>query len=671
MRLLYCLSLVLLSGLPLLAQRVREIPAAEARAKVWKAKELPGKISYRFTPNDEHAGESLWDALRLLPMFTLDAEGLRWQGQFQPSLAIDGRLLHLSSEDLASYLQAFPIDEVKEIEVVHNVMGQYYTPAEYVVNVLRELSPNRGFSGFNHLSGRLQGFVSEGLNGRLSYGNTWADADLSYGASQQRAARELRLNRYKEEEWISPRNGAWGQASLELHPFSGHSLGLMGRYARSQEDLKYSRGAIGAYERDEWMAQGHYSYANRRLAFRLTGEGLHQGAIRHHRLSPEEYLPSRETQITQAAAAAELSYRFSLDWQMKAGMLANYNKYQSVEVLPFRGVLRPEWNYSEFNLQPQLHMTYQGRQATLLLGTKVAFDAPQVQYATGLRKKEEQKIYLLPYAQLIYNPYAAHRLTVEWSSTLQRPDFRAMNVGISPNGALFTMQGNHYLQSSLTHKLGFRYSHRYGAFLEWQSAYIDSPFVQEITAKRFLPFQLQMQNWNYSFYTRVAGYLPLTFIKKRSWSWRSDLHAAWHWQEDVVERSELNLSRRRPAYFAELKQVLSLPRRWSADFGATYHSARHWGEWEADWRWWISASLAKRWDNWRLAFSVHDPLNTSRLKLIKGGNAPLQVHIEEFTPRLSLGLTWHWGTSKKTLRHLLGTEYQRLQGSGSESLRPF
>lgn len=664
MKALYFLPFSFILSTAVHAQSELQLPTVEVRTIHWLFKPEANKLSYQLSAQENVAGSDLWYALRFVPALSLEAEGLRLQGKFIPALAVNGRLVRLSDQALEGYLQSIPAEEVEAIEIVHNTMGEYPTQEEYVLNVRRRLSRVKHFSGFNTLSGNLQGFVSEQLNGRLSYGSDGFNVDLSYGGHQQRSAREVSINHQKEEEWVAPLNGGWGQADLELRLGSRHTFSLGANYERGQEDLKYDRGPRAAFEREGWMGYAGYVYTTPRLKFRLAGEGQQQLSQRYYRLRNEKFQPYREAQVFMGIGRAELAYRLSEAWRIKMATTAHYNKYQGVEVKPYTGLIRPELDWRELNVIPQFELNYDGALASLILGTQVAFDTPEPHYALG-----HTHTYWLPYAHVAYRPYEAHRLDVDISSTLQHPSFRDLNPFSTSNGILLTYLGSSDLSPTTTHRLSFRYTYRNMAFIEWQSAYVEKPLVQTINPSGDGIFVLQPTNWAYSMYTRLSAYAPIPIVRRKSWSWRSDVHVAWHWQDDFDAREGNVLSRHFPSYFAQIKQVFNLPCRWSADVGATYYSPLYWGEWKMQTQWWLSASLSKRWDNWRVALSVHDPLHTQVFQMTKDIGTPLVARVDGFTPRVSLGVTWTWGKSRKSSPRLVGTEYQRIQQTGSEGLR--
>ncbi|MDO5074886.1 MAG: outer membrane beta-barrel protein [Bacteroidales bacterium] len=654
-----------LSGV-LRAQKDYSLPEAKAKSTHWLIRQEANKSIYQLSVQGDVAGSDLLHALRLLPALSIEPEGIRWEGQIWPELAVDGRMVRLIGNSLEDYLRSLPADEVKAIELVHNTMGEFSTPADYVLNV-RLHSPRSGhLSGFNTLSTHLQGFISEQLNGRFAYANRWLDADLNYGASQQRGAKDVRINQEHEEEWVAPRHEGWGKVHVTLRFSPNHTLGLGGNYLKTQEDLKYSHGARAAFEEEGWAGQAHYLLRTPRFTLRLEGEGQHRQSRRYYRKQAKQLLPYRDDQTTMGAALAEATWHIAPDWRIRAGINAHYNQYQAVLVRPYTGRINPEFSWQEWRATPQLQLVHQGRKSTVVLGMQLALDSVQAYQSTGIMAAGALHVQPLPYALLSYRPHEAHHIETEWASTLTRPPFRQLNNGASLNGTLFVAEGNAQLRSTTTHQLSLRYIYRNATFLEWKSAYVEQPWIQELSSGKAADYRLRPINWTSLSYTQFSAHVPFYLVQRQSWSWRTDLYGFWRWQEDFDRRTKGNFTRQSSNYLLQVKEILTLPGRWSADVGASYRSSHYWGEWQVEPQWWLSAGLAKHWKNWRIALTIHDPLHTQVQRLSKGENAPIKMHINEFTPRLALGITWRWGSGRRRPATLLDADRQRLQHTGKE-----
>lgn len=668
MKLSFFLGVGLLVAGQLQAQSEHAWSVVAPKSTQWVGQEVSHHPLYHLSLQGDAAGESLRYALRLLPELSLEAEGLCWQGSLWPELAVDGRVVRLLGAALDKYLESFPIEEVKAIELVHNTMRQFNTPAEYVLNV-RLHSPRAGhLYGYNTLSGQLQGFVSEGLEGRLAYSNKWMDADLRYGAGEMRSAQELRLNEQREEEWIAPRREGWGKVQLAFRPTQAQTLCFGGGYLRAQEDLKYSKGPRAAFTQEGWTAQSEYVWHTPSFSFRIAGEGEQRQVQRYYRQYSDAYLPYRDALYTMGAGQLELLWKLNEQWRLKTGTTAHYNKHQTVLIQPRRGRVVPEYFLQEWRMLPQIQVLRLGSHSSLALGVQLSVDSLQHYYATGLESQGTLQLRLFPQAYFSYWLNSRHRFELEWESHLVRPGFRQLNAGLSLNGELLQVEGNRNLKPMSKHQLSARYFYRNSAFIEAQIVQVDDPWVQELEAFSSDSYRLHPVNWTSSRHVQASGYFPLHLVRQKHWAWRSDFSVWWRNQQDKHWKHGAEWSREYRTYMLQLEEHFRLPGNWGLTCGGHYRSAHYWGDWKVREQWWITAEVAKYWKNWRLSFAAYDPLHRKVYSLERADNLSQRLRLDNFTPRLQVSLTWLWGTGRKSRTSLLEVENRRLPSTAREGI---
>lgn len=69
-------------------------------------------------------GDSL-DALKITPGLRVENDKISMTGKWSLRVMVDGRMLHLSGEDLMSYLKSISADDIKSIEVIITPPAKY------------------------------------------------------------------------------------------------------------------------------------------------------------------------------------------------------------------------------------------------------------------------------------------------------------------------------------------------------------------------------------------------------------------------------------------------------------------------------------------------------------------------------------------------------------------
>lgn len=113
------------------------------------------------------AGGNAWDALGKAPGVQLRADNTVTANKKAVKLYLDGKPLHLSGDDLASYLQGLPADLLSRVEVFSNPPAMFDAEGSSVINIITKKSKNQGFNG------TLNSAVTQATYGSYSASSTF------------------------------------------------------------------------------------------------------------------------------------------------------------------------------------------------------------------------------------------------------------------------------------------------------------------------------------------------------------------------------------------------------------------------------------------------------------------------------------------------------------------
>lgn len=113
------------------------------------------------------AGGNAWDALGKAPGVQLRADNTVTANKKAVKIYLDGKPLHLSGDDLASYLQGLPADLLSKVEVFSNPPAMFDAEGSSVINIITKKSKNQGFNG------TLNSAVTQATYGSYSASSTF------------------------------------------------------------------------------------------------------------------------------------------------------------------------------------------------------------------------------------------------------------------------------------------------------------------------------------------------------------------------------------------------------------------------------------------------------------------------------------------------------------------
>lgn len=255
------------------------------------------------------AGGNAWDALGKAPGVQLRADNTVTANKKAVKIYLDGKPLHLSGDDLASYLQGLPADLLSKVEVFSNPPAMFDAEGSSVINIITKKSKNQGFNG------TLNSAVTQ-----ATYG--------SYSASSTFNYRKDKLNIYGSYGY------RYSKRAHDQHDYVTYHTPGNQSYWDSPGFTKFESRS------HNYRAGADYQLSdNQILGFLMTGSNRKGNTISNTptyvtnnlKASPDSVLQSRErTPARGSLYAYNINYNLKLDTSGKSlNVDLDYSPYRS------------------------------------------------------------------------------------------------------------------------------------------------------------------------------------------------------------------------------------------------------------------------------------------------------------------------------------------------------
>ena len=151
-------------------------PAAQALEEVVVVAKRPfvsysgGVARYNLLANPAAVGGNLLDGLKLIPRVQMEERGgLSVYGFYTLTVAVNGRILRLSPEEVQAYLSSLSVEDAERVELIRHPGPEYGVQSGAVLNVITKGNPREGLNAFISADASYRRKVSEGGRLRLNY----------------------------------------------------------------------------------------------------------------------------------------------------------------------------------------------------------------------------------------------------------------------------------------------------------------------------------------------------------------------------------------------------------------------------------------------------------------------------------------------------------------------
>lgn len=188
-----------------------------------------GTITYDVEQDDASKGKTVLDALRNIPMVTVDGQdNIRIKGDSDFKIYVNGKEDPMLTANASRVLKMMPADAVSKIEVITEPGAKY--DAEGTGGILNIITTRReskdGYTGSVNASAMSLGYMTAGIYGRLKKDRVTADAEFNWfgtplGAltnrqSSDRIALDEHLQHLQRVRGTQKARGNFYDASLNL-----------------------------------------------------------------------------------------------------------------------------------------------------------------------------------------------------------------------------------------------------------------------------------------------------------------------------------------------------------------------------------------------------------------------------------------------------------------------
>ena len=644
-------------------------PSAQALEEVVVVAKRPfvsydgGVARYNLLANPAAIGGNLLDGLKLIPGVQLEERGgLSVYGFYTLTVAVNGRILRLSPEDVQAYLSSLSVEDTERVELIRHPGPEYGVQSGAVLNIVTKGNPREGLNAFISADASYRREISEVGRLRLNYYNK--DNKRSYIAYQifdNRRLESLTTTLGADTTSTSPHRGQAMQAGFEwqISPQQLFDIRLHG--SLSDEHIDYSRGYHTDMRRMVGAVNLYHSLSADRWVWNSYADYTFSGNHRSYSHSDSEL----QDQYHYLRLSTNYTYRFSPSLLGLLGVTQNNIWFATQAPTASSGVNE---RYYESNSSAYVTLRYHKGALDSYGGVQLNYDHRTSQ-AQGTRLLSDQAVRWQPYLNVDYDIARNHRLALSLQTYYQRPALRDLMPYASYAGFLYRV-GNDRLQSSMRHNLALNYSYRRAAMLEVNLSNEQHPIVEYLT-----PYQgayaITKGNLDYSRYLRIVAGAPIPIIyRDNGLQWIATTYLAWHLQRDrgTIDGSECD--RTFHAYYLQHKQSLNLPAQWYLDAQVTYYSPLFVGVYKTQSQWWINLSISKRIASWKLSLSCYDLLNSNVARgEIMGLSQPIAFVQNWYSPKVTFSISCTLGNKrlKSSSRQTINSE-SRLTDSANEGL---
>ena len=265
----------------------------------------PGRLVFNVQQSINSTGSNALELLQKSPGVTVDNnENISMKGKTGVQVYIDGKMIQLSSEDLAAYLKSINSNDIEAIELISNPGAKYDASGSAgVINIRLRKSANLGANG-SVAAGYTQGITPKGTAGfngnyRKDKVNVFSNLSTSVGKNETSiiAPRIQKDTLYDQFLLQYSKSNSYNiKLGMDLFLNQKHTIGIMNS---------------STFNEDDWA-----SYGNTKIVYEPSGEYV-------KRLDAMNIIPRRRTSIN-----TNLNYRYADTSGKEINLDADYGLFR-------------------------------------------------------------------------------------------------------------------------------------------------------------------------------------------------------------------------------------------------------------------------------------------------------------------------------------------------------
>lgn len=675
-----------------------------------------GKIVMRVGGTALASGTTAYHMLTKAPGVSINQNGdFQINGKSGVAVMIDGRLTYLSSEELKTYLENMPAENIENIEVITNPSAKY--DAEGSAGILNITLKKNSLSGINGsvyagVEFSRQTLFNSGAN--LNYKKGKWNSLLNINVSQRGLVRDYKVHRtFPEGNQFNAYNQEGIQDSKRFLPSiklgtdytlnENHSLGIMGDFTFQNGDRDWNLNSQGDLNDNSVVtidSKNHMDkkLGNARLNLHYTGkldtigtqisadvdyvrlkkknESQFRNRYFYSEDNSEEYqlLSNRSNSDYDIyAAKIDLVLPLSATSGLETGVKAS-KVISNSELLVYNGIGEgsvpdPDGSNS-FRYKEEIYagyLSYHNRfndtwnlQAGIRLeqtkGTGTSFTLDQ----TNTRDYLD----FFPNISIEQQLSDNYKLTYSYSRRITRPDYELMNpflFYLDPNTSIV---GNPDIEPQISDsfKLGQTFFNKYNLMLSYN---YDKNYMAELPQTDRITGQTLLTTKNLEYFKSYNATLVAPLKLAPFWQTNNTLVLT---QQNYKMRIDDEVIKNNNFYYmAQSNHQLSLPADFKLEMNASLRGPMAYGIYNIDGQWWVDAGIKKSFLNDKLNVTLRasDIFKSMDMKIDAryGGNY-FNLNQYFWQQAVSINLRYNFSQGNKTEREARKDSLEEMNRAG-------
>jgi outer membrane receptor protein involved in Fe transport len=658
-------------------------------------------------------GDNALDVLKKAPGIRLDKDdNLLYRNNAGVVVMIDGRRTYMSSSELSNYLKSMPGNAVSKVELIANPPGNYDAEGTAgMINIILKRNKMQGYSGTANVNASYgkYGKAYGGFNFNYNNGKFSAFARVNSGYydsyNKLTLSRQIGDEVYNQYNFWHPKTTATGYTlGTDFYASKRSTFGLMLKGYNSPSDAEVTSesstfNALGQktggvngnnpqYTNNAtYNANLNYSFAIDTLGQKLSMDADYvystssanqnytntffnaNGAVTG---TPTMLRSSAPVDYNIKAIKADYILPLHNQWQAEAGVKSSWVNTRSnvmFDSLGTNGYITDLNRSNNFKYDEHINAAYVtlskpfGKQWDV----KASLRTEQtISTANSLTRSETVKRnywQLFPSAFVTYKIDASNQLNASFSRRISRPGYSSLNSAIRYTDSYTAMQGNPYLQPSISQSFVFNYTHKSFQVLSLSYLKVNNAVSTVIIQNDETKTSISRPE-NLGTTRTLSATSAGSFNIVKWWNVNAELDASYDRVNTLVQGAPYSSSRF--SWSGNVDQNFFLPQNFKATLTTQYYSPSISGLARTLSGSQIDAGISKTFNDKRmtLSFKVRDIFFGNRYRsILQYNNINTRWNNEWESRRFTLGLTYNFGSSKiKTARN-------RQTGSSAEENR--
>jgi len=641
-------------------------------------------------------GDNALEVLKKAPGIRLDKDdNILYRNNAGVVVMIDGRRTYMSGSELSNYLKSMPGNAISKVELIANPPGNYDAEGTAgMVNIILKHNKLQGYSGTANLNagygkyGKLYGGLNFNYNtGKLSL-FTRINSGYFDSYNKLTLSRQIEDETYNQYNYWHPKTYSTGytigtdfyasKRSTFGFMFKGYNspmdaavnsqsstLNNLGEQTGSVTGINPQKTNIGTYN-----INLNYSFAIDTIGQKLSidADYVHSSSS-YSQNNTNTYFDGNGAVIgnsVQLRSSAPVNYNIKAikadymlplanHWQAEAGLKSSWVRTNSnvmFDSLKTAGWINDPKHSNNFVYDENINAAY----ATLSkpfgtkLDVKASLRAEQtISTANSLSRNEIVKRnywQLFPSAFVTYKINPDNQLNASFSRRISRPNYNSLNSAIRYTDPYTAIQGNPYLQPSVSQSYVFNYTYKSFQVLSLSYLKVNNAVSTVIN-------QNDQTKESISTYENLGNTSTLSATSAGSfkivkwWVVNAELDAAYNRVNTVVQGVPYYCSRF--SWSGNIDQSFFLPKNFKLQLTVEYDSPSLNGLSRTLSSSQIDAGVTKTFMEKRmtLSFKARDIFFGNRYRsILQYNNVNTRWNNEYESRRFTLGFTYNFGNTK-------------------------